>query len=82
MNYEELKLKYPDIHHAPRENCKYCKGTGEKTTHLRGGEFIKEQDLISPCICTFVDHDLVDFAAKALNDMVTQLKNELKGGEG
>lgn len=74
MSFEELKAKYPDIHHAPRENCKFCHGTGEKTTHLLGGEFIAEQDIISPCICTFVDHDMVDFAANALYETVKKLK--------
>ena len=77
MTFDELKAKYPDIHHAPRENCKFCHGTGEKTTHLSGGKFIAEQDITSPCICTFVDHDLVDLAAFMINKTVT----DLKGGQ-
>lgn len=78
MEFEELKAKYPDIHHAPRENCKFCHGSGEKTTHLKGGEFIAEQDIVSPCICTFVDHDIVDVAASMLNKTISKMK----GGAG
>jgi len=74
MNYLELKAKYPDIHHEPRQGCKFCHGTGEKTTHLSGGEFIAEQDITSPCICTFVDHDMVDIASNMLNETISNLK--------
>lgn len=42
MAYRELKAKYPEIHHAPREGCKYCGGTGEKVTHLKKTEFFEE----------------------------------------
>lgn len=75
MNFEELKAMWPDIHHAPRENCKYCGGTGERIIHL-------EKDIVSPCICVFVDHDMVDFAAKWLNRTLERMElEELKLSE-
>lgn len=53
----DLKIKYPTSKYEPDPNCKYCHGTGEKITHLQKSEFIDEQDVISPCICIFVEHE-------------------------
>lgn len=74
MTYEELKAKYPEIHHAPREGCKYCGGTGEKVAHLKKSEFFEARDVTIPCICLFVDHEYVDEIQGALNETISRMK--------
>lgn len=48
MNAAERIAKYPDSHHDPKSDCKFCGGTGER--------FIKKSDITTCCICIFVDH--------------------------
>ena len=74
MNYEELKQKYPEIHHAPRAGCKYCGGSGEKITHLKKCEFFEARDVTTPCICLFVDHEYVEEIQSALNETIQKIK--------
>jgi len=75
MTFEELKAKYPEIHHAPRENCEYCGGTGVRTTHLQKCEYF--DDIVTLCICLFVDHEYFDEIQSALYVTVSQMRNEI-----
>lgn len=70
MTKEELQAKYPDftaIKYDPKPDCKFCKGTGERT--LRDG------DRKYPCICACVQHDLSDFAGETLGEVARKLKH-------
>lgn len=71
-NTDDLKIKYPTSHHAPDPNCPRCHGKGERTVHIKGNEFIKEQDVISACICIFVDHKYCNMVASSLNKIAKE----------
>lgn len=64
---EEVRQQFPNAKYAPRENCKYCDGTGSKRSrpHL-------------PCICIFVDHSMCDFAAESLAETARKLRKEMQ----
>lgn len=51
-----LKSKYPRSKYSPREACKYCNGAGE----VNGNKGVK------PCVCLFVQHDLIEASLKVL----------------
>lgn len=51
-----LKDKYPRSKYNPREACQYCNGTGE----VNGKQGVK------PCVCLFVQHDLIETSLKVL----------------
>jgi hypothetical protein len=82
---EELRTKYPTSKYAPAKDCPYCHGKGEKTTHIQKSEFFEEQDVISPCICIYVDHDFVPKIAPVLGKLAAELRQEMideqEGGE-
>lgn len=63
MTLEEIRLKFPRANYAPRENCKFCQGTGVRRVTL-------------PCICIFVSHDMCDFAAELLSETVKKIRDE------
>lgn len=65
---DDVRKKFPNADYAPRANCRYCGGTGEKTN--RPG---------MPCICVYVEHDLCDFAAESLAETAKKLREELEG---
>lgn len=69
VSLEEIRAIYPTAHHEPRDNCKYCGGTGKihKKTKLIEGDFA--------CICIFVDHDLVDFAQQSINETIQNIRD-------
>lgn len=73
---DELKAKYPTSLYAPRNNCRYCGGSGEKLTRIEQSEFSEKRDVVSPCICLFVNHDLADKAQKILNESIDAMKHE------
>lgn len=52
----------------PKPDCKFCKGTGEKT--LKSGK-------TTFCICLFVGHDMSDLAGETLAATAKKLRNEL-----
>lgn len=62
----DLKVKYPTSKYSPDLDCLYCRGTGEKKVHLNESEFIKEQDVLTPCICIFVEHKFANKIAPVL----------------
>lgn len=66
MAIEEIRKQFPRANYAPRENCKWCNGTG-----------IKSNKPGMPCICIFVDHSQCDWAAKALAKVAKQVAQEL-----
>ena len=68
VTLDDVRSKFPTVKYAPRVNCKYCNGTGERLT--RPG---------LPCICVFVDHDLCDFAAESLAETARKILSELEG---
>ena len=78
---EELKTKYPDSHYAPDPNCKYCNGTGEKKIHIAKSEFNEEKDIISPCICIFVEHEFAIKIAPVLGNWAHEQLIGLKRGK-
>lgn len=51
-----ISTKYPRSKYPPRVACKYCKGTGE----VNGEQGVK------PCVCLFVQHDLIEISLKVL----------------
>lgn len=63
---EEVRQRWPKANYAPRADCKYCDGTGERK---------KKPGL--PCICIFVSHDLCDFAADSLAATARKIREEL-----
>lgn len=67
MTLEEIRQKHPRANHAPRENCKYCNGTGDRIDrpHL-------------PCICIYVDHSMCDFARESLSSVAKKMRKELE----
>ena len=67
--FEELKEKYPLCNHAPDPNCRYCHGEGEKPRRLVVG--------LTPCMCIFVDHDLVEKAQDIMNETIRKIKGDL-----
>jgi len=68
MTLDELRDKFPKCNHLPRENCRYCGGSGDKRS-------IGRSDL--PCICIYVDHDICDFAQESLSETVKKMKKEM-----
>jgi hypothetical protein len=69
----DLKAKYglgDGAKHEPFADCKFCRGTGEKTTKAGNVAF---------CICLFVDHDLSNFAGESLGKVATKLREEMEG---
>lgn len=44
--------------HAPKADCKTCKGTGIKPAFV--GKMTNRKYPASPCICTFVGHDMIE----------------------
>ncbi len=58
MTLLQLQAKYPrtkGLKYEPRENCRFCGGTGETT-----------KGFPRPCICVFVEHGFVDVAAAGI----------------
>lgn len=51
-----LKRKYPHAKYSPRVGCQYCNGRGE----------VKGEQGTKPCLCIFVQHDLIEVALKVL----------------
>lgn len=51
-----LRAKYPRSKYSPRVGCQYCKGVGE----VNGKQGLK------PCVCLFVQHDLIEASLKVL----------------
>lgn len=74
----DLKIKYPTSKYPPDPTCPVCHGTGERKTHLSAGEFIKEQDVISPCICIFVEHSFARKLGPALGKWAGRMKEEME----
>jgi hypothetical protein len=68
VSFEEIRKKYSDCNYEPRDNCKYCNGTGiiHKKTFNIDGDF--------PCICIFVQHDLTDLAQNILNETISRMR--------
>ncbi|MEN6620362.1 MAG: hypothetical protein ABFD50_02270 [Smithella sp.] len=75
-----LRIKYPTASYDPDPDCPYCHGIGERKVHLSAGEFIQESDVITPCICIFVEHDFAKkigpVIGKWAGDMLREMKNE------
>lgn len=57
------------MRHEPMKNCKHCGGTGVRIS--KPG---------FPCICTYVDHDLVELAWETLSATIKKFKNDMGGG--
>ena len=72
----DLRIKYPTSKYPPDPNCPNCHGTGERKVHLLGGEFTKEQDVISPCICIFVEHSFARKIGPVLGEWARKMKEE------
>lgn len=70
MTYEELKAKYPDIHHGPMPDCPRCQGAGERTVNLSFGP------MTSSCLCLFLDHEHVPMATEILNQVVEDMRRD------
>lgn len=64
---DEIRQEFPNANYAPRQDCKYCDGTGHKRTHPH-----------LPCICVYVDHSMCDFAAQSLADTAKKIRDEMK----
>ncbi len=77
-SFDELKIKYPLCNYAPLATCKTCGGSGEVKKHLPAGKFFQERDVITPCMCIFVEHDMLEIAKSVMQETVSKLK----GGEG
>lgn len=67
---EEVRLKWPKANYAPRVDCKFCGGTGERTN--RPG---------ACCICIFVAHEACDEVASGLAKTAKRIREEMKLGE-
>ncbi len=69
MTLAELKTKYglgDGAKYEPKDDCKFCKGVGER--YKDGvGKF---------CICLYVDHSMSDFAGDGLSELAKKLKKE------
>ncbi len=52
----KLKEKYPTAIHDPKKDCSRCNGEGDYL----------ENDHLTPCACIYIDHDVVDILAPAL----------------
>ena len=74
MTKEELQKKWPNfkaIKHDPKDNCKFCKGVGERG--LRDGRLVV-------CICACVGHEFSDIAGDALSKVARDGLEKLTGG--
>jgi hypothetical protein len=82
MNLIELKTKYPKTkaRHDPLASCKRCDGTGEAAVKMlpSGKTYMPS----GPCICTFVDHDVLPVATASLATAVSSLTNAKGEGRG
>ena len=76
MTLDELKAKVPTAHHLPKEDCKYCHGTGFRHKKLPKTEFWEAREFDTPCICVFVDHDMSDMAQEMMNETIDKNRNE------
>ena len=75
ITLEEIKKKVPTAHHIPLKDCKYCHGTGFRHKKLPGGKFLRPFEGDFPCICIFVDHDLVYKAQEMINETIDNIRN-------
>lgn len=69
---QELREKYrlEGGKYEPNPNCKFCKGTGEKT--------VKRTGALTFCICLYVAPDLSDFAGDELGKIAKRMLDNLK----
>jgi hypothetical protein len=67
---EELIAKYPTTSHGPWPECPRCKGEGEVYIKLTSGPYT------GPCMCLFVDHDMMPLAHECMNATVKQMRVE------
>lgn len=76
MSITELKAKYPKTkaRHDPLATCKRCDGTGETAGRMlpSGKTYMPP----GPCICTFVDHDVLPVAMASITTAVSALPNK------
>ena len=73
---DEILAKHPGwttIFHGPKPECKYCKGTGERTVKLHN-----DQQHVGPCICLFVEHEWVDLVQTVINQAIQKGKQYMK----
>lgn len=66
----ELRSKYgfEGGNYEPNPQCKFCRGSGERTSKA-GLRF---------CICLFVEHSLSDFAGDSLSQVAKKMRNKHK----
>lgn len=74
VTLEEIREKVPTAHYAPRENCKYCNGTGFRHKVIPASEHLPAIDGYFPCMCIFVDHAFVDMMQEAMNETIRKIK--------
>ena len=78
---DEVRLQFPNANHAPREDCKFCAGTGAKPVKNREQFKVLRPPDELPCICIFVDHDMCDFAAESLSATAKKISQEMNNAQ-
>jgi len=74
VSLDEIREKVPTAHHEPRENCKYCGGTGMRHKKIPATDLLPAWEGDCACICIFVDHELADFAQETLNKTIRTIR--------
>lgn len=68
---EDIRKVYPKANYAPREGCKWCRGSGQRTMK-------KLDNRIHPCACIFIQHDVVDKIVPLIAESAWRLREEFK----
>lgn len=69
MNLKDLKEKYTQVKYEPKEDCKFCSGSGEVSKEVLIGKKIKVRKTL--CVCTIIGTDESDGLAVVLETKQT-----------